>query len=950
MSQENNPQGNRNINIGQGNYIENLYGNYYQKNSVVDSGNTPSNLTKAGSANFVGREEKLTELHQKLQENEQVCISAIAGMGGIGKTELALQYALNYGKDYSGSICWFSLRGENLVTQIIEFARSYLNIFPPQELESDKAKLNYCWRNWRSEPSLIILDDVANYGEFYRENIEPYLPPATSKIKLLMTSRERPGTNISRIDLDVLSETKAIELLAKLIGQSKIEAEAELAEELCQWLGYLPLGIELVGRYIALDSTLTIKKTLRRLDRRKLDARALLDPEQADMTAQLGVATAFDLSWSVLSPDAQVLGCYLSLFGAAPFPWLWVEKALIKSEDESEQEDEREDLEELRNRQLTNLSLIKVVQDSNNPDQYNFQLHPLVAQYFRAKLEAQTSSTVYKQSFCGVMNLIAQSISFTPVLEEIQAFTIAIPHLSHVTTELTDFIDDESLIEPFLALSEFYYGQGIYKQAELLWEQCLSKCQKRFGEQHPDVAASLNNLANLYKSQGKYEAAEPLYQEALELLKQLLGEQHPDVATSLNNLADLYQLQGKYEAAEPLYQKALELRKQLLGEQHPDVATSLNNLAKLYQSQSKYDTAEPLYQQALELLKQLLGEQHPDVATCLDNLAGLYESQGKYEAAEPLYQKALELRKQLLGAEHPQVAVSLNNLAKLYQLQGKYDTAEPFCLEALKLSKQLLGENHPQVAVSLNNLAKLYQSQGKYDTAEPLYQQALELLKQLLGEQHPDVATCLDNLAGLYESQGKYEAAEPLYQKALELRKQLLGEEHPQVANSLNNLAGLYKSQGKYEAAEPLYLQALELSKQLLGAEHPQVAVSLNNLAMLYQSQGKYEAAEPLYLQAIEIAEAVLGENHPNTQTMQNNFTYCMMNKYLAMPETEMRQILPEEVCEELLQYKKTMNNEQSTVNSQQSTVNSQQSTVNSQSTLKAKSTILVQIDKLLTL
>ena len=141
---------------------------------------------------------------------------------------------------------------------------SYLNIFPPQELESDKAKLDHCWRNWRSEPSLIVLDDVANYSNFYRENIEPYLPPANSKIKLLMTSRERPGTNISRIDLDVLTEAKALELLNKLIGQSRIEAEAELALELCQWLGNLPLGIELVGRYIALDQTLTIQKTLRR--------------------------------------------------------------------------------------------------------------------------------------------------------------------------------------------------------------------------------------------------------------------------------------------------------------------------------------------------------------------------------------------------------------------------------------------------------------------------------------------------------------------------------------------------------------------------------------------------------------------------------------------------------------------------------------------------------------
>ena len=175
------------------------------------------------------------------------------------------------------------------------------------------------------------------------------------------------------------------------------------------------------------------------------------------------------------------------------------------------------------------------------------------------------------------MNLVTQSISFTPNLQEIQAFTIAIPHLSKVATELTDFIDDENLMQPFLALGKFYYGQGIYNQAEQWWEQCLVVCQKRLWESHPDVAISLNNLAGLYESQGKYEVAEPLYLEALELSKQLLGEQHPQVATSLNNLAALYRSQGKYEVAEPLYLQAIAIAESVLGENHPNTQTMQEN-------------------------------------------------------------------------------------------------------------------------------------------------------------------------------------------------------------------------------------------------------------------------------------------------------------------------------------------------------------------------------------
>jgi tetratricopeptide (TPR) repeat protein len=102
-----------------------------------------------------------------------------------------------------------------------------------------------------------------------------------------------------------------------------------------------------------------------------------------------------------------------------------------------------------------------------------------------------------------------------------------------------------------------------------------------------------------------------LLQQALQLRRRLLGEEHPDIATSLNNLAGLYSSQGRYPEAEELYQQALQLKRRLLGDEHPSVATSLNNLAFLYSSQGRYAEAEPLYQQALQLTRRLLGDEHP---------------------------------------------------------------------------------------------------------------------------------------------------------------------------------------------------------------------------------------------------------------------------------------------------------------------------------------------------
>jgi tetratricopeptide (TPR) repeat protein len=123
--------------------------------------------------------------------------------------------------------------------------------------------------------------------------------------------------------------------------------------------------------------------------------------------------------------------------------------------------------------------------------------------------------------------------------------------------------------------------------------------EKALGPEHPDVATSLNNLAELYRDQGQYGAAEPLYKRSLAILEKALGPQHIYVGYSLGNLAGLYKDQGQYGAAEPLYKRALAILEKALGPEHPDVALSLHNLALLYNNQGQYGAAEPLYKRAL---------------------------------------------------------------------------------------------------------------------------------------------------------------------------------------------------------------------------------------------------------------------------------------------------------------------------------------------------------------
>ncbi|MBU7584172.1 MAG: tetratricopeptide repeat protein [Nostoc sp. TH1S01] len=638
---------------------------------------------------FVGREAELQKLRQLLHDNKQVAIAAVAGMGGVGKTELALQYAIQQRETYNGGLCWLLAKTGDIGIQVVQFARTQLDLNPPEDFDI-LAQVQYCWQRWRGGDVLLVLDDVSDY-----EEVKRYFQSLPSRFKVLMTTRQNLG-RIPQLSLDVLQPEAALELLRSLLKETpeRIERELAVANQLCEWLGYLPLGVELVGRYLARKQDLSLTEMLRRLENKRLDERSLSKSKsEADMTAQRGVLAAFELSWQELEDDDKQLGCLLSLFAAAPIPWNLVEQCLP--------DEDAEDLEEIRDDSLLNLHLLQ------RQGEGIYQLHPLLREFFQYKLTGLDKGEELKRSFCRVMVALAKDIPETPTLKQITDVSPYISHIAEVAKNLVQYVSNDNLPWSFVGNARFYDGQGLYDQAAPWYELCLEVIKEYLGEKHPFVASSLNNLALLYKSQGKYSEAEPLFLQALALRQRLLGVEHLDVAISFNNLANLYNSQGRYSEAELLFLQALALWQRLLGTEHPDVALSLNNLALLYKSQGRYSEAEPLFLQALALWRHLLGAEQLPVASSLYNLAGLYHSQGRYSEAEPLFLQALALRQRLLGVEHPSVAMSLNNLAGLYCSQGRYSEAEPLFLQALDILERRLGVSHFNTIAARENLANL---------------------------------------------------------------------------------------------------------------------------------------------------------------------------------------------------------------------------------------------------
>ncbi|HEY9626257.1 MAG TPA: tetratricopeptide repeat protein [Coleofasciculaceae cyanobacterium] len=423
---------------------------------------------------------------------------------------------------------------------------------------------------------------------------------------------------------------------------------------------------------------------------------------QYQMTAQLGVKSAFELTWQTLDAATAEVAMLLSLFAADVIPWYLVEWMMQRVHDEEYAVSDAR-------RELENSYLIQPVDSEEADDPGGCKLHPLIREFLQAKLAEFEASEPLQRAFMDVLIGAAKQMPQAPTVDVIADFAIVRPHLEEVVVGMIDCVSDDDLAWAFIGLARFYEGQGLYTLAEPWYQDCLTATQTRLRQEHPAVAASLNNLAALYKSQGRYSEAEPLLVQALELSHRLFGQEHPAMAVSLNNLAMLYKIQGRYSEAEPLYVQALELSHRLLGQEHPNVATSLNNLAGLYESQGRCSEAEPLYVQALELSHRLVRQEHPDVASNLNNLAMLYYSQGRYSEAEPLYVQALEMSKRLLGEEHPDVASSLNNLAGLYESQGRYSEAEPLYVQALSICGQKLGDDHPTTCTIRQNLEHLNQ-------------------------------------------------------------------------------------------------------------------------------------------------------------------------------------------------------------------------------------------------
>ena len=692
---------------------------------------------------FVGRDTALKDLWAALHSAKGAAIAgrALHGLGGIGKTRLAIEYAWAHAGDYS-ALLFVSADGEAALNAgLAALAATEILDLPEQEAREDAAKTEAVLRWLGAHPTwLLILDNVDDEQAVAAVG---KLMARLSGGHVIVTARASnfPAA-LPTLELEALDEESATQFLLERTRGKRVEAadDEPRAHEIARELGGLALGLEQAGAYIA-KLCIPFARYLKLWTENRAKALGWSD---ATLTgSEKTLATTWVTSVERLSPASRRLLDRLAMLAPDPIPERLFEVAVPGEAPEYDAYEARAG--------LADYSLIALAKGDDGAAK-GFVVHRLVQDFARRAMSEERRAEALREALEWV------NAAFVGNPHDVRRWAVLDPIAPHALA-VAGLADEAGTAEPtgqlLAQLGILLDVKARYAEAERLKRRAVAIGEATLRPNDPELARRLSNLAALLKATNRLAEAEPIMRRALAISEKSLGQDHPQVATGLNNLAAMLYDMNRPAEAEPLYRRALAIDEARYGPDHPEVATDLNNLAQLLQTTNRPDEAEPLYRRALAIFETSLGQDHPQVATGLNNLALLLKQTNRLGEAEPLYRRALAIDEASYGPDHPEVATDLNNLATLLRATNRLAEAEPLYRRALAIWEISLGQNHPQVAIGLNNLASLLQATNRLAEAEPLVRRALAIFETSLGADHPNAVTVRENLAALLANRGQ---------------------------------------------------------------------------------------------------------------------------------------------------------------------------------------------------
>jgi len=656
---------------------------------------------------FLGRDEFLETLRQSLLGashataiTQKAAVTGISGLGGIGKTHAAVAYADRHREHYTALLFASADTPEKLRSSLANLC-GVLHLDEDGSLPPDEPTRMHAALDWlATHPGwLIIIDNVDD--ETAALAVQEKLGQLTAG-HVLITSRIHGWSDqVENIDLSVLTPPAAADLLLQLTKRRLQDPAQDPAQALilANLLDGLPLAIHQAAGFIN-EGTLRLADYITRYQEEAADlltwfSDLSIQYERPEKLAPRPVLITWKTSFEKLSQDDRFWLLVFSHFAPDPIPRFLLQpveaatpelKALIRQAADA----------------ITHAGKYCLLTVSTTEPV--FKIHRLVQQITRLQASEDECFTALEKAISLVF--LAEpgnsvDVRSWPKWNPLQ------PHAAAICEHAQDSRPPQDLGGLLSVLGSLYYTKSLHGEAEKILSRALKIDRAAYGEDHPDVAICLNDLAQLLQATNRLAEAEPLMRDALRIDRAAYGEDHPEVAIDLNNLAQLLQATNRLAEAEPLMRDALRIDRAAYGEDHPNVASQLNNLARLLQDTNRLAEAEPLMRDALRIDRAAFGDDHPDVAIDLNNLATLLLATNRLTEVEPLMRDALRIDRAAYGEDHPNVANHLNNLATLLHATNRLAEAEPLMRDALRIFHASLGPEHPKTVTVSRNLDRL---------------------------------------------------------------------------------------------------------------------------------------------------------------------------------------------------------------------------------------------------